>query len=157
MTLSKELNMGRAGEYIVLADLLLNGYQAFDSGQGASYDLILENKDGKLIKIQVKTTEKIKQWDSKTNKKNNSYFFHTKRCGKNGTKKYNEKDFDLYALVMLDIRKIAYLPFKGIHKNSITLLDKNNANFAKQKSLIWQNLTLEKALKELENERLDRK
>ena len=50
---------------------------------------------------------------------------------------------------MLDIKQIAYLPFKGIHKNSITLLDKETSKFAKQKSLIWQDLTLEKALKEL--------
>lgn len=147
MAISKELNLGRAGEYLVMADLLLKGYQCFDSGQGANYDLIMENKDGKLIKIQVKTTEKIKDWSS-TNKKNvnKSYFFHTKRCGKNGKKFYKDNDFDLYALVMLDIKQIAYLPFNGIHKNSITLLDKNNSEFAKRKSLIWQNLTLESAL-----------
>lgn len=149
MGVSKELNMGRAGEYLVLADLLLKGYQCFDSGQGANYDLIMENLDGKLIKIQVKTTEKKKQWNESTNKKNSSYFFHTKRCGKNGIKQYKEGDFDLYALVMLDIKQIAYLPFKDIHKNSITLLDKNTSNFAKQKSLIWQDLTLEKALKDM--------
>lgn len=149
MGISKELNMGRAGEYLVLADLLLKGYQAFDSGQGANYDLIMEDLNGKLIKIQVKTTEKIKEWGDNTKKKSCSYFFCTKRCGKNGLKQYQKGDFDLYALVMLDIRKIAYIPFNGIHKNSITLLDKNNANFAKQKSLIWQDLTLEKALMEL--------
>lgn len=149
MAVSKELNMSRAGEYLVLADLLLKGYQCFDSGQGANYDLIMENLDGKLIKIQVKTTEKKKQWNESTNKKNGSYFFHTKRCGKNGIKQYKEGDFDLYALVMLDIKQIAYLPFKGIHKNSITLLDKNTSKFAKQKSLIWQDLTLEKALENL--------
>ena len=149
MAVSKELNMGRAGEYLVLADLLLKGYQCFDSGQGANYDLIMENNNGKLLKIQVKTTEKIKQWDKNTNKKNASYFFHTKRCGKNGIKQYKEGDFDLYALVMLDIKQIAYLPFKGIHKNSITLLDKETSKFAKQKSLIWQDLTLEKALKDM--------
>ena len=68
MAVSKELNMGRAGEYLVLADLLLKGYQCFDSGQGANYDLIMENLDGKLIKIQVKTTEKKKQWNQRWGK-----------------------------------------------------------------------------------------
>ena len=96
MAISRELNMGRAGEYLVLADLLLKGYQCFDSGQGANYDLIMENENGKLIKIQVKTTEKKKQWNESTNKKNGSYFFYTKRCGKNGIKQYKEGDFDLY-------------------------------------------------------------
>ena len=149
MAISRELNMGRAGEYFVLADLLLKGYQAFDSGQGANYDLIMENKNGKLLKIQVKTTEKIKHWGAETRKKSASYHFFTKRCGKNGVKQYQNGDFDLYALVMLDIKQIAYLPFSEVHKNSISLLDKNASNFAKQKSLIWQDLTLEKALKEL--------
>lgn len=148
MSISRELNLGRAGEYLVLADLLLNGYQAFDSGQGANYDLILENKNGKLIKIQVKTTEKIKSWNG-TKKVTDSYQFHVKRCGKNGNKFYSETDFDLYALVMLDINKIAYLPNKGLSTNSITLLDKFNCKFAKHKSLIYQDLTLEKALKEI--------
>ena len=149
MAISRELNMGRAGEYLVLADLLLKGYQCFDSGQGANYDLIMENDNGKLLKIQVKTTEKIKQWGKDTRKKSASYHFYTKRCGKNGIKQYKKGDFDLYALVMLDIKQIAYLPFTGVHKNSLTLLDKNTSNFAKQKSLIWQDLTLERALKEL--------
>ena len=58
MSISRELNIGRAGEYLVLADLLLKGYQTFDSGQGVDYDIVLENKNRKLIKIQVKTTTK---------------------------------------------------------------------------------------------------
>ena len=39
MAISKELNLGRAGEYLAMFDILQKGYQCFDSGQGATYDL----------------------------------------------------------------------------------------------------------------------
>jgi len=150
MSISKQLNMGRAGEYLVLAELLLKGYQAFDSGQGANYDLIMENKNGKLLKVQVKTTETIKTWKSSYQKSQKSYFFHIKRSGKNGVKKYTESDFDLYALVMLDTKKIAYLPNINIKSESITLRDKNLIYYNEQKARYYQDLTLEKALEVLD-------
>ena len=151
MAISKQLNIGRAGEYLVLADLLLKGYQAFDSGQGVNYDLVMESKDNKLLKIQVKTTEEIKNWRPNYSKSQKSYFFHIKRTRKNGNRKYTEKDFDLYALVMLDIKQIAYLVNKNIDSESITLRDRNLKYYNEQKSRYFQDLTLEKALKELEN------
>lgn len=151
MAISKQLNIGRAGEYLVLADLLLKGYQAFDSGQGVNYDLVMESKDNKLLKIQVKTTEEIKNWRPNYSKSQKSYFFHIKRTGKNGSRKCTEKDFDLYALVMLDIKQIAYLVNKNIKSESITLRDRNLKYYNEQKSRYFQDLTLEKALKELEN------
>ena len=75
-----------------------------------------------------------------------TYFFHIKRSGKNGTKKYTENDFDLYALVMLDTKKIAYLPNINIKSESITLRDKNLTYYNEQKARYYQDLTLDKAL-----------
>lgn len=116
---SKELIIGRAGEYLVLSDLLLKGHQCFDSGQGVNYDIVME-KGSKLLKIQVKTTKEKKMWLSKTHDKTTpSYFFHIKRCGKHGNKSYKESDFDLFALVMLDIRQVAYLVNKSFFSLTI--------------------------------------
>ena len=150
MNFSKELNLGRAGEYLAMSDILLSGYQCFDSGQGATYDLIMEDEKGKLIKIQVKTTAKPKEWNSEIYQKStSSYFFHTKRTGKGGTKTYKESDFDIYALVMADIKKVAYLTNKDMPKASITLRDKNLKYYNEQKAKYYQDYTLERALNEL--------
>ncbi len=99
MKVSSELNIGRAGEYLVLADLLINGVQAYDTGQGVGYDIVAD-VNGKLIRIQVKTTQKIRKI---TQRANPIYFFHIKRTGKNGNKFYEQKDFDCFALVQKEI------------------------------------------------------
>ena len=52
---SKELQIGKAGEYLVCADLILKGFVAYPSEQGLPYDVVLDI-DGKLYKVQVKTT-----------------------------------------------------------------------------------------------------
>ena len=149
MSFSIELNLGRAGEYLAMADILLKGYQCFDSGQGVTYDLVMEHNN-KLVKIQVKTTAKPKDWKSEVHQKSTqSYFFHTKRAGKNGARTYSENDFDLYALVMVDIKEVAYLTNKDMPKASITLRDKNLKYYNEQKSKYYQDFTLERALNEL--------
>ncbi len=128
-------------------DILQKGYQCFDSGQGATYDLIMEDNNGKLLRIQVKTTAKPKEWKSEIHQKStNSYFFHTKRTGKGGIKTYSESDFDIYALVMADIKEVAYLTNKDMPKASITLRDKNLKYYNEQGSKYYQDYTLERAL-----------
>ncbi len=149
MEMSKELNIGRAGEYIVLADLLLKGVQVFTTGQGVGYDLVAD-VDGRLIKIQVKTTQKKRLLKARANP---IYFFHIKRAGKNGNKFYKVGDFDCFALVALDIRKVFYLPFdNNIKPNSICIRDKNlvykgRAKGGKKNGLYYQDLTWENFIK----------
>ncbi len=150
MAVSKELNLGRAGEYLAMADILLSGYQCFDSGQGVTYDLVMEDKKGKLLRVQVKSTAKPKEWNSEIHQKStDSYFFHTKRAGKNGSRHYSEDDFDIYALVMIDIKQVAYLTNKDMPKASITLRDKNLNYYNEQNAKYYQDYTLERALNEL--------
>ena len=55
MRTSKELQTGKAGEYLVCADLILKGFVAFPSEQGLPYDVLLDTGE-KIIRIQVKTT-----------------------------------------------------------------------------------------------------
>jgi hypothetical protein len=102
-----DLQIGKAGEYLVCADLILKGYVAFPSEQGLSFDVVLVAND-KLYKIQVKSTRKVQavpQRKIRTDK----YIFNIRRCGKGGRKSYNDNDVDIFALVALDTKTIGYL------------------------------------------------
>jgi len=99
-----ETRLGKAGEYLVCADLLLKGYNAFICESGLPYDVVVE--DGrKLIRIQVKTT--AKPFDQK--KRTPAYLFHVRRMGKGGRKSYTNDDIDMVALVAVDTKEIGYI------------------------------------------------
>jgi len=102
-----DLQIGIAGEYLVCADLILKGYTAYPSGQGLHYDIVLDN--GKeLLKIQVKTTRKPVPVPQRV-KRTDKYCFNIRRCGRGGRHSYKDGDVDIFALVALDSRTIAYL------------------------------------------------
>lgn len=107
---SKQLQIGKAGEYLVCADLILKGFIAFPSEQGLPYDVLLDNGE-KLLKIQVKTTEKPRTVKQRA-KDTICYIFSIKRAGSKGKTKYNESEIDLFALVCLDTMQIGYLKNK---------------------------------------------
>ncbi len=141
---SKQLSIGRAGQYLVLADLLLKGVEAFETGEGVGYDVVFD-LNGKLIKLQVKTTEKKRILAQSSHP---IYFFHIKRAGKNGARFYQIGDFDAFALVSLDIRQVFYLLFDDVKANSICIRDKTTeyygqAKGGKKNGLYYQDLTWE--------------
>ena len=146
---SKELNMGRAGQYIVLADLLLKGLKTFPTSEGVNYDVVVD-LNGKIIRLQVKTTRGKK---IKSHCENPVYFFHLKRTGKFGKRIYQIGEFEAFALVALDIKKIFYLKFdRRIPTNSIVIRDKDikyKTRGGRTTRLYWQDLTWEKLLSEL--------
>ena len=107
---SKQLQVGKAGEYLVCADLILKGFIAFPSEQGLPYDILLDTGE-KLLKVQVKTTEKPRKIQQRA-KDSLAYVFSIKRAGANGKTRYEEKEIDLFALVCLDTMKIGYLTNK---------------------------------------------
>lgn len=107
---SKQLQIGKAGEYLVCADLILKGFIAFPSEQGLPYDVLLDNGE-KLLKVQVKTTEKPRLVQQRNNPIP-AYIFSIKRAGANGKTIYEEKEIDLFALVCLDTMQIGYLTNK---------------------------------------------
>lgn len=101
------MQIGKAGEYLVCADLIIKGLIAFPSEQGLPYDVVIDT-GSRLLKVQVKTTSaplKVKQrrGDYK------AYLFSIKRAGKHGTTRYSEKEIDLFALVALDTKEIGYV------------------------------------------------
>lgn len=104
---SKELQIGKAGEYLVCADLILKGFTAYPSEQGLPYDVVLDI-DGKLIKVQVKTTETYRIIPQR-NTDTKAYIFNVKRKGKNGNKRYGSDEVDLFALVCLNNKTIGYV------------------------------------------------
>lgn len=104
-----DLQIGKAGEYLVCADLIINGFVAYPTEQGLPYDLILDIGK-RLLKVQVKTTRKPKEIPQRKTSIP-AYIFHIGNNGKqNSRKKYSSLDVDLFALVSLDTRRIAYIP-----------------------------------------------
>lgn len=104
------LQIGKAGEYLVCADLILQGYVAYPSEQGLPYDVVVD-VDGRLLKIQVKTTLAAKKNPSANRvcESTPAYFFHIKTNGKNKQKRYASQDVDIFALVALDRKTIGYM------------------------------------------------
>lgn len=140
-----DLNVGRAGEFLVMADLLLQGQKCFLTDQGMNYDAVVE-VDNKLIRGQVKTTKKMRAIN---NSARPIYFFHIRRAGKGGKRLYKLGEFEFFALVALDIRKVFYLPFDGsVGSSSICIRDKNikyqrQSSGGKKNGLYYQDLTWE--------------
>lgn len=107
-----DLAAGTAAEHLVCADLLLAGYRAFLADQNCPYDVAVES-GGRLIRVQVKATRTVRRIPQRAVHRS-AYLFHTRRAGKAGQRRYAEDDFDVLALVALDIRRIAYVPFSGL-------------------------------------------
>ncbi len=151
MSKSRELNIGIIGEHLVLADLMLHGYDAFATAQGMNYDVVLD-LGGRLIKLQVKTTQKFRLIKQRSNP---IYFFHLRRHGKSGYKFYKKGDFDGYALVVLDKKLVFYIAFNDCKSNSVCVRDKaidysGNRGGGRPSELYYQELTLERFLKRIQ-------
>lgn len=102
-----DLAAGTAGEHLVCADLLLKGFRAFRAEQVCPYDVAVDA--GRLVRIQVKTTRAPRAIPQRVNHRA-GYLWNIARTGKGGRRTYGIDDFDLLALVALDVRRIAYLP-----------------------------------------------
>ena len=107
MRTSDALQIGKAGEYLTCADLILKGFVAFPSEQGLPFDVVMDNGK-KLLRVQVKTTLKPKVIPQRSSD-STAYIFNIKRHGKNGIQRYGNDDIDLFALVCLDTMKVGYL------------------------------------------------
>jgi PD-(D/E)XK endonuclease len=103
-----DLAVGTAAEHLVCADLLLAGYRAFLADQNCPYDVAVDVA-GRLVRIQVKATRCQRAIPQKATHIP-AYMWHVRRAGKAGTRAYSSADFDLLALVAIDIKAIAYLP-----------------------------------------------
>lgn len=124
-----DLAAGTAGEHLVCADLLMQGYMAFMSDQNCAYDVIADI-DSRLVRIQVKSTLGAKLTPQRRSHVN-SYQWHVRRAGKHRQRFYGEDEFDLLALVGLDIHRIAYMPPSRV-KQTIIIRPPGVSRFGKQ-------------------------
>jgi len=106
------MQAGKVGEYLVCADLILQGYTAFLAEEGLHYDVVVD-VHGKLYRIQVKTTRTFRATPQRK-KYTPSYLFHARRCGNGGRHSYSNLDIDVMAFVALDSKLIAYLPIESV-------------------------------------------
>src|ERR1700681_1688362 len=104
-----DLELGKAAEHLVVADLILQGHRAYLTDQGLPYDVVLDDA-GHLYRVQVKSTRQPKRIPQRESFFP-GYYFHVKRAGKGNRRQYRDDEFDMLALVALDIRVIAYMPF----------------------------------------------
>ena len=113
LTPPSALEIGKAAEHLVCADLLMQGVPAFLSDQGMPFDVIAPVGD-RLIRIQVKATLQPKSIVPKNGGKthrSHGYQFHVRRRGRDGKgSRLSDMHCDIVALVALDVRAVAYLP-----------------------------------------------
>lgn len=99
---------GYLAELTVSADLAGGGYVSFPSAAFLRYDLIVE-VDSRPVKIQVKSnlSPKLRSCGDK----NPGYSFLINRRTRCNTPKYSAADYDILALVALDLGVVAYFHF----------------------------------------------
>jgi hypothetical protein len=107
-----DLQCGKAGEYLVCADLIIKGFVAYPSEQGLPYDVVMDY-NGKLLKVQVKTTRGLRNLPQRKIPVN-CYIFNIKRRGKGNKQRTTENTCDLFALVALDTKEIGYMLNKDV-------------------------------------------
>lgn len=102
MSQHKTKTKGDIGVTKVISDLTEKGYAvSVPISEHLPYDLIFEDENGNLKKIQIKY------------RKNGCISNTTTHVGSNGksiVKVYQKKDFDYYAIYLPDIRECVYVP-----------------------------------------------
>ena len=106
MTLSRELQLGKAAEHLVCGDLILQGFNAFLADQGLPYDIIVDTENG-FKTIQVKSKLRKSKFDPID--RGLIYRFNIKHS-KHGNNRVDHRKVDYFAFIALDNKKIAYIP-----------------------------------------------
>lgn len=131
--MKNEINIGSAGEHLVLSDIMLQGYKCFKVEESLPFDIVMFDEKNKIYKIQVKSTLKRKvNYYSKTK---TSYSFSAVRQKKVRKKfkdksgytykykenRYTKDDYDILACVIIPLKKVFYYKFKDIKLKYISL------------------------------------
>lgn len=146
-----DMQVGKAGEYLVCADLIMKGFIAYPSEQGLPYDIVLD-AGGKLLKVQVKTTRTHKQTPQRVNNIN-TYAFNVKRRGKKNQSIHTANSCDIFALVALDEKQIGYMPNTEIKQTMFFRVESMRGSYRDENINIpvrgryLSDLTLESCLK----------
>ncbi len=119
LRVSRELELGRAAEHLVCADLLLSGWSTYPTAQGLPYDLAVDVGD-RIVRVQVKSSYFAKN-PQPTSRANPAYFYQIRRAGRGGARVYGGNEFDIYALVALDRRLIGYFAVAELPSQSVVI------------------------------------
>lgn len=132
MKFISDLHAGRAGEYIVAADLLRMGFDCFHAAQGMPYDLVADI-NGRFVRVQVKSTRSPEVLPGKGRI---AYRFWVSRCGKGGNNRYETKDVDVFAVVALDRNTVGYVAIEDMVRTLFVSPDEyRGTHLCEQKSL----------------------
>ncbi len=110
--ISTELQLGKAGEHIACADLILQGYNAFLADQGLPYDVLVDFR-GRIYKLQIKATTDL----VKVHRNSSPVYRFQIKQGKNQSQirtPISPDVTDFFAFVILNHRKVAYIPVNKI-------------------------------------------
>ena len=101
---------GAAGEAQFAADALSRGLNVLQPyGDFLSYDLIVENSEGKVFRVQVKTTAHKQK--GKTNTYRVTAARGNKRIGKN---KLTSRDTDILAVYVVPVKTWYHIPVENV-------------------------------------------
>jgi len=149
-----DMQIGKAGEYIVCAELIMMGFIAYPSEQGLPYDVVMDY-NGKLLKVQVKTTRGLRNVLQRKNPIK-AYQFNIKRCGKKNKQLNSSESVDLFALVALDTKQVGFMLNKDVKQTMAFRPDILKGTYKDENSkreitgTYLSDLTLEKTLCKLQ-------
>lgn len=133
MRISNELQIGKAGEYLTCADLIMKGFIAYPSEQGLPYDILLDTGE-KLLRVQVKTCEKPRTLLQRASDIP-VYQFNIELHGKRGEKLYGSDEVDIFALVALDVRGVGYVKGQDVKTTSNFRVDALRGTYYDEKGI----------------------
>lgn len=146
-TPSEANTCGKAGEHLVCADFLTHGYEAFLVEGRLPYDVVADI-NGRVIRVQVKTTSGIKACPQRKNY-TPVYMWNARKFGKGSRHSYKRRDADLIAYVALDRRVIAYRTSERIAQSTVLRIEEYRDEYQNKTGAFVEEFPLEKALEEL--------
>ncbi len=113
---STSLLIGKAAEHLVCCDLILSGRNAMMADAGQPYDILVDSGDGVFTRVAVKGTTRMY---------NRAGHYPVYRFGLRKTatrtkleRRGSVKNIDVFALVALDRKLIAYVPVADLTHSS---------------------------------------
>lgn len=117
---SPTTEIGQAAEHLVCADLLLAGWTAYLAGPGVPYDIMVDTGNAHL-RVQVKSTL-VAKTPTVQRRVTPAYFFHSAgTTRKHGKRIYGKDEIDIFALVALDRRLVAYFAASELPKQQVVI------------------------------------
>ena len=130
--MKKNIDIGSAGEYLTMSDIILQGYNCFKIQENLPFDLVMLDDDNRMYRIQVKSTTQRKRNYHTKNKI--SYCFavtrqrrvmkkqlYSKSTMEHKENKYKKTDFDILALVAIKIKKVFYIKHEDLKLKYVSL------------------------------------